>query len=266
MRLELWQILLLAVVQGATEFLPVSSSGHLVILANLLATGDAPVANVADLNIVLHLGTLASIVVYYARRLLHLLVEDRRTLVLLSIGTVPAVAVGLPVKKFASQAVLENPLLAGVMLLVTGAMLWWISGRRPGQRDYRQLGYGDALWIGLSQAAAILPGLSRSGATIAAGLERGLAPESAATFSFLLAVPVISGAGLLELLSLGGQSPQSATPLPHLAAGAAVSFGVGLVSLWWLVRWLERGRLRRFALWCIPLGLLVIAWQLLGGG
>ena len=126
----------------------------------------------------------------------------------------------------------------------------------------RELGYRSALLIGAFQALAILPGVSRSGATIAAGLACRLKREEAAAFSFLLAIPAIAGAGLLELIELARDSTDSAT-VGVLALGAGLSFAVGLASLGWLVRWLRQGNLHQFAWWVVPLGAGVIAWRLL---
>jgi undecaprenyl-diphosphatase len=120
--------------------------------------------------------------------------------------------------------------------------------------------YGEALFIGLSQAAAILPGLSRSCCTITSALYLRFTPRDAATFSFLMAIPVIGGACVLELAEIV-QSGHFAMPTDQLIAGVAVSFVTGLASLWVLVRWLERGRFADFAWWCIPLGIAVLIWQ-----
>jgi undecaprenyl-diphosphatase len=260
MQLDLWQILLLACVQGLTEFLPISSSGHLVVLSAWLAAEDPSRLEVADLNVVLHLGTLLSIVVFYWHRLRRLAGEDRNLIVLLLIGTVPAVVVGLTIKLMFEHWV-ENALLAGLMLPITGLLLVWSSGKLQGRRECAQLTARDACLIGLSQAAAILPGLSRSGTTISAGLALGLAPRAAATFSFLLAIPAIGGAGLLTAVSLATKTEMS-SPWQHLVLGGIIAFVVGLFSLSWLIRWLEQGRLWWFAWWCIPLGICVTLWQL----
>lgn len=260
MELSLGHILLLAVVQGVTEFLPISSSGHLVVLSAFIAGGDPSQLDVADLNVVLHVGTLLSILVFYAERIWRLLGQDRRVLRPLIVGTVPAVVLGLTIK-FTCEEVIENALLAGFMLPLTGLMLLWSARRLDGKRTYQELGDRDALLIGLSQAAAILPGLSRSGTTICAGLRLGLAPQAAATFSFLLAIPAIGGAGLLTCVSLARKASMT-TPWPQLVLGGAVAFVVGLFALYWLVRWLEQGRLRLFAWWCIPLGVGVAIWQM----
>ena len=258
----LWQIMLLAVVQGVAEFLPISSSGHLVIVNWILQASGYGLPDISDINIVLHCGTLLSIAVFYFHRIRRLLGEDRRIVVLLIIGTIPAVVVGLPLKLLFDE-VLKSTLLAGWLLIVTGAMLLWIGRREAGDKEYQQLSWLNSFWIGLAQAAAVLPGLSRSGSTISAGLVCGLSSRSAATFSFLLAIPVIAGAGVLELGHLVGDRELS-TPIAYLGVGVAVSFTVGLASLWWLVRWLERGRLQWFAFWCIPAGVAVILFQLLG--
>ena len=252
--MEPWLILLiLAVVQGIAEFLPISSSGHLVILADLIGGKDD--LDVNDVNIVLHVGTLLSIIVFYWQRIMRLLGEDRRIIPLLLLGTLPVVAIGLPLKMFADHW-LENPFLGGCLLPFTGLILIWASRRKPGELRYQDLGWGKTLLIGTSEAIAVLPGLSRSGTTISAGLRLGLTTQSAATFSFLLAIPAIGGAGTLEVAKLV-KDAQWSTPWQLLLMGMFVSFVVGLGSLWWLIRWLEKGKLQYFAYWCIPVGILV---------
>lgn len=262
--MELWQVLVLAVVQGLTEFLPVSSSGHLVIGSALMGI-DAEVLDVAEVTIALHLGTLLAIVVYYFRRVVRLLGRDRRLVPLLVVGTIPAVIVGLPIERW-FESVLESPLIAGLMLIATGCLL--LGLRRlvvRGGRD-TDLSVSDAWWIGVFQAAAVLPGLSRSGSTIFAGIWRGLKPQDATTFSFLLAIPAIAGAGVLKVASMCADGTTPDTPLGTLLLGIAVSFAVGLLALVWLVRWVERGKVWWFAWWCLPVGTLVIVWQLFFAG
>ena len=259
--MDLLEIILLSIVQGVTEFLPVSSSGHLVVSAALLAQfGREMPPELVEVNIVLHLGTLLAVLVYYRQRIGRLLGEDRRVAPLLIVGTAPTVVVGLPLKMFAPE-ILENALLAGLMFPVTAAMLIWASRREPGETDYPDLTLRSALLIGAWQAFAILPGVSRSGATIVAGLGVGLRRDSAATFAFLLAIPAIAGAGVLEGLDALGKGT-FATPGPILAVGMAVSFVVGLGSLTLLVRLVQHGRLAYFAYWLIPLGVAVTSWQL----
>jgi undecaprenyl-diphosphatase len=260
MPFSLWQVIVLAVLQGIAEFLPISSDGHLVVLAPLLfSNSNKPPADMTSLNITLHLGTLGSILVYYRQRITKLLIEDRRTIGLIVLGTIPAVIVGLPMKKW-GEGLLESPLIAGFMFFVTGAAVLWISRHRPGTTEYQQLRWRDALLIGIAQATAILPGLSRSGTTIAMGVTRGMSRPSAATFSFLLAIPAIAGAGVLEVLSQIGEKPPL-TPYSLLVAGAVISFGVGIAALWWLERLLKSGRLEWFAWYCFALGAVVLVWR-----
>lgn len=211
------------------------------------------------LNIVLHAGTLLAILVIYGKSILRLFGQDRRVLGLIAVGTLPAVVVGLPLHEWAAVA-LVNPLLAGCMLPLTGLLLLLPLKFGTGSLVHQELSWRQALWIGICQAVAILPGISRSGCTIVAGLGVGLRREAAATFSFLLAVPVVGGACVLELkdLLLAKTPPAWGT----LALGAGVSFVVGVLSLGWLLKWLNQGRLHYFAWWCIPLGVGVVAWQL----
>ena len=228
MQLALWQILVLAVAQGFTEFLPISSSGHLVVLAALMGSGDPQQLDVGDVSVVLHVGTLFSILVFYAHRIWRLLGEDRRAIPLLIVGTIPAVVVGLSIE-LTCKHLIENTLLAGVMLVVTGLVLLWAARGMSGTTLYTEMSYRQALVIGLSQAAAILPGLSRSGTTISVGLKQGLSPRSAATFSFLLAIPAIAGAGVLKTIGMATKTGLQ-TPWPYLLIGGVVSFLVGLVG------------------------------------
>ena len=254
--MTLLDLLILAVVQGIAEFLPISSSGHLVIISELLDSGGAS----ADVNIVLHLGTLLSIVVFFRRRLVRLLTADRRVLWLLAVGSFPAVVLGLLIK-IRYEYLLESALLTGPMLIVTGLLL--LSTRTLGRATcaYADLRPGKALIVGAFQALALLPGISRSGATISAGLRVGLGRRAAATFSFLLAVPVMVGAGAQEVRELWrGHEPSASVGL--LALGCTVSFVVGLASLAWLLRWIEKGKLYYFAYWGIPVGIAVLGWQL----
>jgi len=163
--MPLWEIILLGVIQGLTEFLPVSSSGHLVVANALLeALGSEPVEDLIEVSIVLHLGTLVAVLAFYRREIVRLLGIDRRAIPLLVVGTIPAVIFGLLIKKGPFEGleklILENPLVAGLMFPVTAAALLWVSRREPGDTDYPQLTWQRSLVIGLMQAVAILPGIS----------------------------------------------------------------------------------------------------------
>ena len=252
--MDLVTIIVLAIVQGITEFLPISSSGHLVIVNALLGQGE----NVNIISIVLHGGTLFSILVFYRQRIFKLLYEDWHTVRLLVAATIPTAIIGLFLKSQLEEF-LESALLAGLMLPVTGILLWWSDRQPPKQGTYEDLSYKKAVFLGFTQAAALLPGISRSGTTIVAGMSVGLSRQAAATFSFLLAIFAIGGAMVLQILRL---TTEELTIHPfHLLVGALVAFLVGLVSLGWLIRWLEQGQLRWFSYWCFAMGLTVILWH-----
>ena len=256
--MPLTHLLLLAVIQGIAEFLPISSSGHVVVAATLLGND----LDIVDVNIVLHLGTLVAILIFYVRQIWRLLTTDRRVIPLLVVATIPAAALGVLIKS-RFEWLLEDPLLAGCMLVLTGLLL--VLGMRLPQGDgrYQELSWRGALAIGSAQAFALLPGISRSGTTIVAGLGKRLSAPDAATFSFLLAIPAIGGASTLELIDLIQGGTTLTTPVWQLALAALVSCLVGLWSLRWLVRCLERGNLHFFSIWCIAIGLMVIVWQLM---
>ncbi len=255
------EVLFLAILQGIGEFLPISSSGHLVVGMALCEQWGHPIQEKLALNVILHLGTLFSILVFFRKRLAKILLEEPRVVVLGVWATLPAVVVGLGLN-YGAQNLLQSPLLTGFAFLITGIGLLWTKHLRPGDQECRQLGWGESLLIGCAQALAVLPGISRSGATIVAGLAVGLSQTEAAVFSFLLAIPVIAGAGLLETVEMFRDNANS-FPLPYLGFGMGVSFVVGLVALAWLVRWLQEGRLYWFAYWLFTIGPVVILWQIL---
>ncbi|MEM7457319.1 MAG: undecaprenyl-diphosphate phosphatase [Planctomycetota bacterium] len=259
---EVLQVLILAVIQGIAEFLPISSSGHLVAASALFNTAIDGEGKVAELNIVLHFGTLLAIVVFYRKRIFALLTQDKRVIPLIIVGTIPAVVIGLGIKMY-YEWITESPLLTGFMLPVTGFILMVLPKLKDddSKKDYQEMSIWKAFLIGIAQAFAILPGISRSGSTIVAGSLLGLRQQSAATFSFLLAIPVIAGGAVLEAKDII-EAGTTHTPLVLLLMGAAVACGVGLLALQWLVKWIESGKLHLFAYWVIPLGFALVVWQL----
>lgn len=256
----MYKILILAAVQGIAEFLPISSSGHLIILGALLEELSSSVRDLGEsptLEIILHAGTLGSILVVYWKRILDLLTNDRRVLPLLVVGTVPAAIAGLTIKSQFST-LLMNPSLAAAMLLVTGCMLLVLGRLSPRDGCYGELTWRAAAIIGCFQAFAILPGVSRSGSTILGARLLGLKNEDSVTFSFLLAIPAILGASLLAVKDIWQQINAGETlefSITELATGAFVSFLVGVVALAWLIGWSKKDRLHWFAWWCFPAGI-----------
>lgn len=260
--MEYLQIIVLGIVQGITEFLPISSDGHLVVANEVFESLSSQPLPEDDLlvTLILHQGTLLSILTVFHREIWRLLGANRRLIPLLILGTIPAAAAGLLLKKY-FHAELTSPMLTACMLPLNGLLLLWISRQKPGEQGYENITWKQALAIGLAQAFAPLPGISRSGTTIAAGLAVGLSRQAAATFSFLLAIPALAGVGVLAIKDLWEGEKVSSTPGP-LLVGAALSFVVGLAALWLLLKWLRQGKLAPFGWWCIGLGVVLLVWQL----
>ncbi|MBN2646029.1 MAG: undecaprenyl-diphosphate phosphatase [Desulfuromonadaceae bacterium] len=243
----------LGLLQGLTEFLPVSSSGHLAIAQHWLAGFEQPGIL---FDVMLHLGTLGAVLVYFWRDIQRLLTSpwdrspagaaSRRQLGLIVIGSVPTAAIGLGFKDF-FEGMYHNMLLVGAMLLITGALLFAAERWRPGQRELSDLTRFDALFTGLVQGLAVAPGISRSGSTISALLFRGVTPDSAARFSFLLSLPAIGGAALLSLRDFQHLATDQ---IPLYLAGSGVAFFSGLLAIHFLLGILRRRRLAFFALYC----------------
>ena len=266
MHLSVWQSALLGALQGATEFLPVSSSGHLVLLRRMLGVGEIPLL----FDVLLHLSTLAAVGVVFRRRLAALVgaagdwlrpparrragcAADRRLLQLLLLATVATGGVGIVVQRL---GVPREPRFVALMLLATAAVLVAARVLRGAAlpRPHWQPRWPWALLVGVVQGVAVLPGISRAGATIAVAVVAGADRETAAEFSFLAAVPAILGAlavSLPEAAALG-----AATSAAAIASGLLASFAVGWLALTLLLRIVRRGRLHLFALYLFPVGLL----------
>lgn len=260
-----WEALWLGIVQGITEFLPISSDGHLAVVHALMKSGktESSGEDPVELFMVLHLGTLLSILVVYRRQIFDL-VKQPRLCGLIVLATIPVVIVGLFFKDFFDSA-LQNPLIAGIGFLITAGFLIAAERLETQRIPLEQLNWRQALAIGTFQTLAPLPGVSRSGTTISTALMLGLQRNAATTFSFLLAIPAIGGACALMLKDLlkdvlSGQS-RSNEILP-LAVGGVTSFVVGWLCLQWLIRIVARGKLRWFAAYLLVIGAATVIWQL----
>lgn len=254
---------LLGLVQGLTEFLPVSSSGHLVLAGQWLGLDPPGVL----LEAMLHWGTLAAILIVFRRDITSLLkslrgkgsVEQRKEVGFLIAGTVPVVVIALLFRQ-TIQSAFSSLLGVGIGLLLTALVL--TLGHLARTRAQRpSIRFPDALVIGLAQAASVFPGISRSGVTISAGTSMGLTAAQAARFSFLLAIPALFGAGLLQLLD-ALHAPDSQNWLGMLI-GALCAFGSGWLALRATLSLVKRGRFWIFAVYCFLVGTGTIVWSML---
>ena len=258
-----WEGVVLGMVQGLTEFLPVSSSGHLVVAGRALGVPRQGVV----VEVALHVATLAAVLLVYRARIWELFrgltTSDggaRRYVALLVIATIPAGLAGVLLGDWFEQA-FSSLAVVGVDFIVTGTILW--STRRPAARAAEsEPSWGGAGAIGFAQAIAILPGISRSGSTVAAALWVGVRPIQAAEFSFLMSIPVIAGAAVFELPKLGAGTPGVGVGPLAVSVVAALLAGIAAIKL--LVRLLERGAFHRFAPYCWVVGAATLVWALRG--
>jgi undecaprenyl-diphosphatase len=264
MNMSLWIVILLAVVQGLTEFFPVSSSGHLVMLEALFGTRQGKAQAGLMFEIAVHIGTLGAVIIFYRWKVILLCKaliasvfsgrggynryrSEMRYIGLVVLGTIPAAVVGALFKD-EIEGTFNSPSLSAAFLVATGIYL--LMTRMRAVRG--SLGWQVALIIGVAQAIAILPGCSRSGWTIATGLLVGVGFAEAAEYSFMLSIPAILGALALTLVKEPGVL--SAGSLMPLLIGAATAFLAGLVALKLLIGILSRGAFHRFAYYLLPVG------------
>jgi undecaprenyl-diphosphatase len=248
----LLQAVVIGIVQGLTEFLPISSSAHLIVLPRMLGWND-PFLNSAEFDVMLHLGTLVALLVYFWRDLWRLLLAwlasirerrmgddpDRRLAWLLVVTLLPAALIGAIFEDLFDTLFRERLALVGILLVIGAAILWLAERRATGSRDLEQLRLSDAVAIGAAQALALFPGISRSGITIAAGLFLGLERAAAARFSFLMGTPIIAGAGLWKLRALAGGQAAAFEPAALLAGMIAAALA-GLLAIRFLLEYLRR--------------------------
>lgn len=257
--------IVLGLLQGLTEFLPVSSSGHLVIAQHFLP-GFAQPGVLFD--VLLHAGTMAAVLVYFRYDCRNLALayfqqheearQYRRLLRLLILASIPTAVIGLTFKDF-FIGVFHNLTIVSLMLLITGGLLYFSERFRKNGRSEEKMRSRDALLAGIAQAGAIMPGISRSGSTISALLFQGVSGETAARFSFLMALPAVCGATLISLLDWPAGS---GADLTVYVTGAAMAFLSGLASIHMLMGVVRRRRLYAFALYCWIVGGIFFAVSL----
>ena len=263
MESSLFFVIFMAIVQGVAEFLPISSSGHLALLGRLFCF-DAETN--ATLNIVLHAGTLLAIIIYYFKELIDILKKyDFALMGKIIIATIPVGITGVIVKAMAwDESIFNNLFIPGTGFLITASVLLW-GQKSKNDKTLDKLTFKQSLMIGLAQAAAVLPGISRSGSTISAGLKSGLAKADAAKFSFLLAIPAIGGVVLVKIFMLLKNSKLTlhSLDISYLVIGFIVAAFVGYFSLALLLRLLKHGNFKYFAWYLYTLGLATLTWAII---
>lgn len=250
------QALILGAVQGLTEFLPVSSSGHLVIFQHLFRIPDTPLI----FDVLVHIGTLVAVFVAFWSDIWDILKKPfRKITYLILVGIVPAGLAGYLLAPY-FEATFKSLLVVGLGLMLTGAILMYsekYANRRIGLKEENETSYLDVIFIGLMQAIAIIPGISRSGSTISAGLLAGLDREFAARFSFLLSIPVIIGAGIFELKDVMYVGLPSGTLVPY-AVGVISAALFGYFAIKVVLKLVKDGRLSIFSYYCWAVALLTL--------
>lgn len=264
--------LIMGLVQGLTEFLPVSSSGHLVIFSNIL---HLDLDDSTAFSVLLHLATFISVCIVYYKDIAELIKEFflmigdifkkksdwsrpyRRMLIMLIIATIPAVAIGLIFELFGLDDMLSNLICVGCMLLVTAVLMYLVDKFNKNKYDASNASYKSALVVGIAQAFALLPGLSRSGSTITTARASGYKKEFAIKFSFLMSLPAIAGAGLLEGVKVISSGGFDVSPLPLLAGFIAAALS-GILAIKFLINLLNKNKFYVFSIYCGIVGIISI--------
>jgi undecaprenyl-diphosphatase len=270
--MEIWQLMVLAVVQGLTEFLPVSSTAHLAVIPRLLHWQDPGLA----FDVALHVGTLFAVLIYFAptwskivqsafqkKRLqdsearTHESFAERRLGWFVIVATIPAMISGVLLQKAAETSLRTLPVM-GAMLVVVGILMWVAERIGSLNRTVASMRLSDSVAIGIAQAFAVIPGVSRSGSTIAAGLFRGMDRDSATRFSFLLSTPIIAGAAIVEGHHLWktGIPPEMRLPI---ALAILLSGITGYLSIWGMIRYVRARSLMLFVVYRLIAGAAILA-------
>ena len=266
--MPIYQVVVLGIVQGLAEFLPISSSGHLYLTSWLLGWQTEGL----DFDIMLHLGTLFAVLLYFGKDWVQIIAhgfgirmagdevlkQNSNLLWMLALGSIPGAIAGYLFEKQADTA-FRNPFVIGAMLVVVGILMWIADSSSHLVRDLGMVSFLDALVIGISQAFAIIPGVSRSGITITTGLFRNLDREAAARFSFLLSTPIIAGAAGKALYNIHKEHGLHSLFTGPFLIGVGVSAVTGCIVIGWFLHYLHRSTLRPFVYYRIAFGIIVLA-------
>ncbi len=262
---DVLQAIILGIVQGLTEFLPVSSSGHLELAKVILGNDDLGEASIL-MTVVLHFATALSTLVVFRKDVMEILIglfkdnESRQFAIKIILSMLPAAFVGIMFEDEINSLFTNNILLVCCMLLVTAALLFVADRAKTTEKD---VSFSNALVIGLSQAIAIMPGISRSGATISTSVLLGVDREKAARFSFLMVVPLIFGKIAKDLLD--GDFATAQTNFLELGSGFIAAFFTGLVACTWMIKLVKNSQLKHFAYYCVVVAIIGIAYVFIAG-
>ena len=281
--MPIYQAVVLAIIQGLAEFIPVSSSGHLIIVRRLLGWNELSPAHELTFDVALHFGTLLSVLFYFRRTWFQIARaamggkvvrfsetgssdqnltaseqrEERLLLWFLLIATIPGAIAGKFLEHSAEDYFREHIFLIAGSLIVVALLMWWGEKVSQLKKPLTGISFADAMIVGCAQAAALVPGVSRSGSTITAGLFRNLTREAAVRFSFLLSTPIIAGAALLKAHELRKEGLPAGMHVPFIV-GVFVSAIVGYAAISWLIRYLQSHSLKLFIVYRIVFGAIVI--------
>jgi undecaprenyl-diphosphatase len=286
--LPIFQVVVLAIVQGLAEFIPVSSSGHLIIVRRLLGWNELSPAHELTFDVALHFGTLLSVLFYFRRTWFQIIRaalggkvvrfseadgddqnltadeqrEERLLLWFLAIATMPGAIAGKLLEHSAEDYFREHIFLIAGALIVVALLMWWGEKVSQFTKPLTRITFSDALIVGCAQATALIPGVSRSGSTITAGLFRNMTRDAAVRFSFLLSTPLIAGAALLKAHELKKEGLPAGMHMPFLV-GVMISAVVGYAAIAWLIRYLQSNSLKVFIVYRIVVGVIVIGLAIL---
>jgi undecaprenyl-diphosphatase len=286
--LPIYQVVVLAIVQGLAEFIPVSSSGHLIIVRRLLGWNELSPAHELTFDVALHFGTLLSVLFYFRRTWFQIIRaalggrvvrfseaggedqnltadeqrEERLLLWFLAVATIPGAIAGKLLEHSAEDYFREHIFLIAGALIVVALLMWWGEKVSQFNKPLTRISLSDALIVGCAQATALIPGVSRSGSTITAGLFRNMTREAAVRFSFLLSTPLIAGAALLKAHELKKEGLPAGMHMPFLV-GVVISAVVGYAAIAWLIRYLQSNSLKVFIVYRIVVGVIVIGLALM---
>ena len=281
--MPIYQAVVLAIIQGLAEFIPISSSGHLIIVRRLLGWNELSPAHELTFDVALHFGTLLSVLFYFRRTWVQIIRaalggkvvrfseagssdqnltaeetrEERLLLWFLVIATIPGAIAGKLLEHSAEDYFREHIYLIAGALIVVALFMWWGEKASQATKPLSGVSFADAMVVGCAQAAALIPGVSRSGSTITAGLFRNMTRAAAVRFSFLLSTPIIAGAALLKAHELRKEGLPPGMHAPFLV-GVLVSAMVGYGAITWLIRYLQTNSLKLFVIYRIVAGVMVI--------